>query len=92
MIVFDKCDYDSEKEINKSILEALREDNPAARLPAPAKDVMRAIFYKCIRKWSINAPSFEHVTEARPADYRQARHFKGESLLLEISEGVYCFT
>ena len=70
----------------------MREDNPAARLPAPAIDVIRAIFYKCLRKWSTNAPSFEHFIEATPADYRQARHFKGESLLLEISEGVYCFT
>ena len=80
------------QEVNKDILEALREENPAARLPAPVTDVIRAIFYKCLRRWSTNAPSFERFTEARPADYRQARHFKGESLLLEISEGVYCFT
>ena len=76
------------QEINKSILEALREDNPAARLPAPAIDVIKAIFNKCFRRWSTNAPSFEHFIEATPADYRQARNFKGESLLLEISSGI----
>ena len=36
------------QEVDKDILEALREENPAARLPAPVTDVMRAIFYKCL--------------------------------------------
>ena len=79
------------QKVDKVILEALREENPAARLPA-VTDVIRAIFYKCLRLWSTNAAPFEHFVESNLADYRQTKHVKGETLLLEISEGVYCFT
>ena len=36
------------QKVDKDILEALREENHAARLPA-VTDVIRAIFYKCLR-------------------------------------------
>ena len=79
------------RNVNKDVGAALREVNPTARLPAPLIDVIRALFYKCIPKWSKEQELFETFTETSAGDRIQAIQFKADSNLLELSDGVYCF-
>ena len=79
------------QEMNKSILSAIREEKPLARQPLSVTDAVKAIFYKCIPRWSQNIAEFDGFHNIPKTELVQAREFSSDPLLLQLSEKVFCF-